>query len=39
MSAAELGRALGMSEDGAASLITMLAREGKVRLTKVERAT
>jgi DNA-binding IclR family transcriptional regulator len=36
MSAAELGSALGISEDGAVSLIAMLAREGKVRLTRVE---
>lgn len=38
MSAAELGDKLGVSEPSAASLVTMLAVEGKVRLARVERA-
>jgi DNA-binding CsgD family transcriptional regulator len=33
---AEIGRRLGMSESGATSLISMLAREGKVRIALVE---
>lgn len=38
LSAAELGDKLGMTEASAASLIVMLAREGRVRLVRVERA-
>ena len=38
LSAAELGDKLGMTEASAASLIVMLAREGRVRLVCVERA-
>jgi hypothetical protein len=37
LSAAELGAKLGMSEASTASLIAMLAREGRVRLVCVER--
>jgi hypothetical protein len=37
LSAAELGDKLGMSEASTASLIAMLAREGRVRLVCVER--
>ncbi|OGL02265.1 MAG: hypothetical protein A3E31_11945 [Candidatus Rokubacteria bacterium RIFCSPHIGHO2_12_FULL_73_22] len=33
---AEVGRRLGVSEDSAASLLAMLAREGKVRIALVE---
>jgi hypothetical protein len=33
---AEIGRKLGISEAGVASLLAMLAREGKVRITLVE---
>jgi DNA-binding CsgD family transcriptional regulator len=36
---AEVGRRLGMSEAGATSLLTMLAREGKVRIALVEVAS
>ncbi len=32
----ELGRRLGMSEAGAASLVSALAREGKVRICLIE---
>jgi Winged helix-turn-helix DNA-binding len=39
MSPAELGKQLGISEDGAASLVSHLAREGKVRICLVESAT
>ncbi len=35
MEPAEIGRRLGFSEDAATSLITMLAREGKVRISLV----
>lgn len=38
MSAAELGRRLGVSEEGAVSLVSMLARDGKVRIREVELA-
>ena len=33
---AQLGRRLGISEDAAASLVSMLAREGKVRIRLVD---
>lgn len=36
MSPAELGRHLRMSEGAAASLLSLLAREGKVRIARVE---
>lgn len=35
MSAAELGRRLGVSEEGAVSLVSMLARDGRVRIREV----
>jgi DNA-binding Lrp family transcriptional regulator len=35
MSPAELGKQLGISEEGAASLVSHLAREGKVRICLV----
>ncbi|MBI4269220.1 MAG: hypothetical protein HY615_02720 [Candidatus Rokubacteria bacterium] len=35
---AEVGRRLGVSESAAASLLAMLAREGKVRIALVELA-
>jgi DNA-binding Lrp family transcriptional regulator len=35
MSPAELGKQLGISEDGATSLVSQLAREGKVRICLV----
>jgi len=38
MSPAELGKHLGISEDGVASLVSHLAREGKVRICLVARA-
>jgi uncharacterized membrane protein len=38
MSAAELGRRLGMSEAAASSVLGMLAREGRVRILRVEAA-
>jgi DNA-binding CsgD family transcriptional regulator len=38
MSPAELGKQLGISEDGAASLVAHLAREGKVRICLVASA-
>lgn len=38
MSPAELGKRLGISEDGAASLVSHLAREGKVRICLVASA-
>jgi DNA-binding CsgD family transcriptional regulator len=36
MSPAEIGRRLGVSEDAVVSLLTMLAREGRVRIRAVE---
>jgi hypothetical protein len=36
MPPAEVGRRLGLSESAAASVLAMLAREGKVRITLVE---
>jgi DNA-binding Lrp family transcriptional regulator len=38
MSPAELGKHLGLSEDGAASLVSHLVREGKVRICLVATA-
>jgi predicted ArsR family transcriptional regulator len=38
MSPAELGRALGFSEHAAASVLSMLATEGRVRIRLVEAA-
>jgi DNA-binding CsgD family transcriptional regulator len=38
MSPAELGKRLGISEDGVTSLVSHLAREGKVRICLVEPA-
>jgi DNA-binding Lrp family transcriptional regulator len=38
MTPAELGKRLGISEDGAASLVSHLAREGKVRICLVASA-
>jgi hypothetical protein len=38
MTLAELGGRLGISEDGAASLVALLAREGKVRICLVAAA-
>jgi hypothetical protein len=38
MSPAALGKHLGISEDGAASLVSQLAREGKVRICLVASA-
>jgi DNA-binding Lrp family transcriptional regulator len=38
MSPAELGKRLGISEDGVTSLVSLLAREGKVRICLVEPA-
>ena len=38
MSPAELGKRLGISEDGATSLISHLAREGRVRICLVASA-
>jgi DNA-binding Lrp family transcriptional regulator len=35
-SPAEIGRRLGMSEEAAASLVSMLAQEGRVRISRVE---
>jgi hypothetical protein len=37
-SAEELGKRLGVSEQAAVSMLTMLARDGKVRLSRVELA-
>lgn len=37
LSATELAAKLGVSEEAAVSLVTMLARDGKVRLTRIER--
>jgi predicted HTH transcriptional regulator len=39
MTPAELGKRLGISEDGATSLVSHLAREGRVRICLVESAT
>jgi hypothetical protein len=36
MSAAELGTRLGISEHAAVSLLSMMAREGKIRISRVE---
>jgi len=36
MSPGEIGRRLGMSEGAAASVLVMLAREGRVRIARVE---
>lgn len=36
MEPAEIGRRLGLSEDAVVSLVAMLAREGKVRIGRVE---
>jgi hypothetical protein len=38
MSPADLGKHLGISEDGAASLVSYLAREGKIRICLVAAA-
>jgi DNA-binding CsgD family transcriptional regulator len=38
MTPAELGQRLGISEDGATSLVSHLAREGKVRICLVASA-
>jgi len=39
MTPAELGKRLGISEDGATSLVSHLAREGRVHICLVESAT
>ncbi len=36
MAPGEIGRRLGISEESAASLVSLLAREGKVRISRVE---
>lgn len=38
LSPEEIGEKLGMSADAAASLVTMLVRDGRVRITAVELA-